>query len=80
MRIAYFSILLAIALPASSHGDDLIPGVVTFDPPSFLYGGTSGRGSDDIFSGVATPQLRIMVFASALESATVFAFRQLDGC
>jgi hypothetical protein len=52
MRTVYFSMLLAVVFPCMSYGDDLIPGVVTFDPPAFLYGGTSGHGSDDIFSGV----------------------------
>ena len=52
MRIVYLSLFVAVMFPFVSHGDDLIPGVVTFDPPAFLHGGTSGQHSDDMFSGV----------------------------
>ena len=51
MRTFCFTLLLAIVFPCALHGEDLIPGIVTFDPPPFLNGGTSGRGSDDLFSG-----------------------------
>ena len=52
MRVAHFSLLLLALFSWLSHGEDLIPGVATFDPPAFLNGGTSGHASDDIFSGV----------------------------
>ena len=52
MRTVILSLFLVVVLPSISHGDDLIPGVVSFDPPAFLHGGTSGQHSDDIFSGV----------------------------
>ena len=52
MRVACLSVLLAVGLPCVLHGDDLIPGVLAFDPPTFLHGGTSGQHSDNIFSGV----------------------------
>ena len=52
MRIAFVSLLLALALPRPSHGADLIPSVATFDPPEFLYDAGAGHASDDIFSGV----------------------------
>jgi hypothetical protein len=52
MRAVILPVLLAIVFPCLAHGDDLIPGVVSFDPPAFLYVSTYGRASDNIFSGV----------------------------
>jgi len=52
MRVLYFSIILAVASPFVSKGDDLIPGVLKFDPHAFLESGRAGRARDDIFSGV----------------------------
>jgi hypothetical protein len=52
MRSLCLTLLLLISSRCISLGDELIPGVVTFEPLPFLYGGMSGSHSDDIFSGV----------------------------
>ena len=44
---------LVLAFQCVSRGDDIIPGIVTFDPPAFLHSGTSGQDSDDKFGKVA---------------------------
>jgi len=56
MRSVILSLSFVFALQCASHGDDIIPGAVTFDPPAFLHGGTSGTHSDDIFSGIGEIQ------------------------
>jgi hypothetical protein len=43
---------LVLTFQCVSRGDDIIPGIVTFDPPAFLHGGTSGQDSDDKFGKV----------------------------
>jgi hypothetical protein len=52
MRSVFLSLLLVFVFQCISHGDELIPGIVTFDPPAFLHGGSSSHRSDNIFSGV----------------------------
>lgn len=42
MRTLCFTVLLAVVLPSTSHGDVLIPGIVTFDPPHFFSAAQPG--------------------------------------
>ena len=44
---------LVLAFQCISRGDDIIPGIVAFDPPAFLHSGTSGQDSNDKFGKVA---------------------------
>ena len=52
MRVVLLSLFFMFAFRCVSRGDDIVPGIITFDPPIFLHGDTSGSHSDDIFSGV----------------------------
>jgi hypothetical protein len=49
---ACVTLFLLVVFQCISRGDEVIPGVVTFDPPAFLHGDSSSHRSDNIFSGV----------------------------
>ena len=52
MRILFCTILLATVFPRWSHAEELISGVLAFDPPSFLSGIPSGRDSTNSENGI----------------------------
>lgn len=52
MRLIFFPLFLLVVFQCSSRGDELVPGVVTFDPPAFLYGGASRPPGDDSFARI----------------------------
>jgi hypothetical protein len=52
VRTFFLLLFLMFAFRCVSRGDDIVPGIVAFDPPAFLHGGTSGQGSDDKFGRV----------------------------
>jgi hypothetical protein len=53
VRTLLLCLFLVFTFPCVLRGDDIIPGIVTFDPPAFLHSGTSGQDSDDKFGKVA---------------------------
>jgi hypothetical protein len=53
VRTFLLLLFLVFTFQCISSGEDIIPGVVTFDPPAFLHGGVSGQDSDDKFGKVA---------------------------
>ena len=52
VRTLLLLLFLVFAFQCISRGDDLIPGLITFDPPAFLHSGTSGHDNDDKFGRV----------------------------
>ena len=52
MRILFCTILLAITVPRWSHAEELVSGVLAFDPPAFLTGIPSIRDSTNSENGL----------------------------
>ena len=53
VRTLLLLMFLVLTFQCVSRGDDIIPGIVTFDPPAFLHSGTSGQDSNDKFGKIA---------------------------
>jgi hypothetical protein len=51
MRILFCTLLLVIVAPRGSHAEELIPGVLSFDPPAFLAAGPSVPARTNSVSG-----------------------------
>jgi hypothetical protein len=52
MRLLFYTILLALPFPRWSHAEELVSGVLAFDPPAFLTASKPVHGGTNSESGV----------------------------